>query len=265
MQKDEKARIVHKEKWGEYVLLGVHSPDISVQAHPGQFLMVRPDSGLHPLLRRPFSIHAVRPDRLEIFFQRTGAGTARLSEKEPGDHLDIIGPLGKGFSLDPSLQGQSMALVGGGRGIAPLYFLAQRLQDLGAQPTIFYGGKTRHDLPLRPAFEEKRLPVLCSTDDGSLGFFGPVTELFIEKLDGTAPERVYACGPEAMMAKIAEIALKKGIPAECSLEAFMGCGFGACWGCVRSIRKESGLEWVKICEEGPVFSADKIVWDPPEP
>jgi len=264
MHKEPAALIVQKQRWNDYFLLRMRAKYIAQESHPGQFIMVRPTKNLDPLLRRPFSIHSVLNDCLEIFFLKSGTGTALLSQMDQGDSIDILGPLGKGFYLDRELQGKRVALVGGGRGIAPLYFLSQRLLDLGALPHIFYGGKTLSDIPLKQKFLQNNHETFISTDDGSSGFKGFISNFFQLELDRIIPSHIYACGPEDMMKKIARMAQKKGIPAEFSLESIMGCGFGACWGCVRRIKKGTREEWVKICEEGPVFSGQQIIWQDEE-
>ncbi len=150
--------------------------------------------------------------------------------------------------------------MGGGRGIAPLYFLAHELRSHGAAVKIFYGGKSHEDLPLKAKFEENGFDLFCSTDDGSLGFKGLISDYLQTDIQTFTPARIFACGPEPMMEKIAEISQSGDIPAEFSLESVMGCGFGACWGCVKRIRKNNDEGWVKICEEGPVFSRENIIW-----
>lgn len=257
---DPRARIVSKKNWKGYFLLSLESPRIASEACSGQFIMVRINPHPYPLLRRPFSIHSRDERRIEIFFQTIGTGTNILSQKEIGDSLDILGPLGKGFSAGATLKGKEVAAVGGGRGIAPLYFLAQELRAKQASVKIFYGGKSLEDLPLKEKFEREAFDLLCSTDDGSYGYKGLVSDFLQEELEKFFPARIFACGPEAMMKKISQIARAKKIPAEFSLESFMGCGFGVCWGCVRRIRKNGQEAWIKICEEGPVFSAENIIW-----
>lgn len=264
MHKEPGALIVQKQTWNNYFLLRMRGKQIAQESQPGQFIMVRPTKTLDPLLRRPFSIHSVLDDCLEIFFLKAGIGTALLSQMDEGDSIDILGPLGKGFYLDRKLQGERVALVGGGRGIAPLYFLAQKLLGLGALPHIFYGGKTLSDIPLKQKIFQKSHKIFISTDDGSSGFKGFITDLFQLELDKIMPSHIYSCGPETMMKKIALIAQKKEIPAEFSLESIMGCGFGACWGCVRRIKTGNRVEWLKICEEGPVFSGHQIIWQDEE-
>ena len=261
MVKDPRARIVDKRSWKSYFSLSLESPRIAAQAQSGQFIMVRVSAHTQPLLRRPFSIHSKSDNTIEIFFQITGLGTELLSQKKPEEFLDILGPLGKGFEAGQNLKEKDIVLVGGGRGIAPLYFLSQKLQSYGATAKIFYGGKSQEDLPLKEKFEKEGFDLYCSTDDGSSGFKGFISDLFKKELDKYTPDRIFACGPELMMKKISLIAQEKNIPAEFSLESFMGCGFGACWGCVRRIKRDNTEEWVKICEEGPVFSGDDIIWE----
>jgi dihydroorotate dehydrogenase electron transfer subunit len=201
---------------------------------------------------------------VEIYFQQAGIGTKLLAQKEEGAVLDILGPLGNGFHLENTLHGKPVALVGGGRGIAPLYFLAQRLRNLGALPRVYYGGKTINDIPLRKKFEDSEFDIHLTTDDGSFGSKGLITDLFHRSLQDFTPARIFACGPETMMQKISRIAQEKNIEAEFSLESIMGCGFGACWGCVRKLDNDNHDEWSKICEEGPVFPGEKIIWQEDE-
>jgi len=261
MLKDPNARITHKENWGDYFLFSLASPAMAPQAQPGQFIMVRTAQGHHPLLRRPFSIFDADTTNIDIFFQKVGIGTRLLSKMEPGDVLDIIGPLGKGFTIEENNHGKSVALVGGGRGIAPLYFLAHKLRVRGIEAKLYYGGKCLTDLPLKNRIEGESFAVSCSTEDGSYGFNGLITEFFALEIDDLQPAVIYACGPEAMLQKIAQTAKERNIPAELSLESMMGCGFGVCWGCVKKIQKDDEASWTKICEEGPVLAADKILWE----
>ncbi len=260
MIKDSQARIIDKKSWNNYYLFSLESPRIASQANSGQFIMIRISHHPYPLLRRPFSIHSKDEKSIDIFFQVSGSGTDLLSQKKVGDILDILGPLGKGFHGGASLNGKDVVAAGGGRGIAPLYFLAKELRSHGASVKIFYGGKSLEDIPLKEKFESEGFDLYCSTDDGSFGFKGFITEYLKTELEKFTPSRIFSCGPEEMMKKIAQFAAKKNIPAEFSLESVMGCGFGVCWGCVKRIKKNGEEGWVKICEEGPVFSSEEIVW-----
>jgi dihydroorotate dehydrogenase electron transfer subunit len=257
---DRKARITETQNWGEYFLFRLESPEIARTSEPGQFLMIKVSETTSPLLRRPLSIHNRDGKEVEIFFQIAGEGTRLLARKKASNNLDILGPLGRGFSVKNELKGKEIFCVGGGRGIAPLYFLAKEVSAVKAKPVIFYGGRTSADLPLKSRFEQAGWDVKVSTDDGSLGFSGPVTSVVEKELKLRQPAFLFACGPEAMLEKLSEICLKKNIPAEFSLEAIMGCGLGACWGCVRPIRRHGEVRYLKICQDGPVFLADEIVW-----
>ncbi|MBU1339638.1 MAG: dihydroorotate dehydrogenase electron transfer subunit [Acidobacteria bacterium] len=258
---DTKAEIVGRESWGDYFLLTIRSPSIAEKAVPGQFIMIRTASGPYPLLRRPFSIHDRKKDTIDIYFQIAGEGTALLAAKKQGDECDIIGPLGNGFLLDTLAEGRTVAAVGGGRGIAPLFFLGNELKNLGFSLTVYYGGLTSGDLPLEKKFRDKGIPVHCSTDDGSTGFHGLVTDLFLSFLPSSKPDHLFVCGPDPMMKALSRICLEERISAQFSLESIMGCGFGACWGCVHKIKTQGEAEWTKICQEGPVFFTEDIIWN----
>jgi dihydroorotate dehydrogenase electron transfer subunit len=261
MPHDPRARLVRKQSWDDFHLLRFESPALAAEARPGRFVMIRTAEGVDPLLRRPISLHDAGDGWLEIFFRVAGRGTALLAAKAEGGTLDVLGPLGRGFRLDGEWSGREAWLVGGGRGIAPLYFLGRRLGQLGARVRIFYGGKTRAEVPLAGKFREAGFDVACSTDDGSLGFRGFITALLEKELAAAAPDGLFVCGPDPMMKRAARLARERSLPAQISLEAIMGCGFGACWGCVKRIKREDGARWRKICEDGPVFAADEILWD----
>lgn len=261
---DREARIIEKQSWGNYYLFKIQSPKIAEHAAPGQFLMIKISDNLLPLLRRPISLHNAENGAVEIFFQIAGTGTKLLSEKPNGSTIDLLGPLGRGFKVEETLRGREVFCVGGGRGIAPMYFLARKLLESGLIPVIFYGGRTASDLPLVEKFKKVGIEVLFSTDDGSMGFPGLVTALVEKTLERRTPAFLYACGPEAMMENLAMICLKNQLQAEFSLESIMGCGFGACFGCVRKIKRNGQPTYLKICQEGPVFSLDEIVWQEKE-
>jgi dihydroorotate dehydrogenase electron transfer subunit len=254
------ARLREVRNWGDFFRFAIDAPALGAGAKPGQFVMVKVSEGAFPLLRRPLGIHDAGPGGIELFFKIAGQGTELLARKKPGDRLDIIGPLGKGFTVGSAPHGKRAFLVGGGRGIAPLYFLARELAAAGAKPVVFYGGRTAADIPLLDRFEKAGFELLASTDDGSFGFAGFVTELVGRELAKDKPAVVYACGPDPMMKALAAVTAKHGVPAEFSLESVMGCGVGACWGCVHRIKNEAGDGWVKICEEGPVFPGERVIW-----
>jgi len=254
------ARLREVQSWGDHFLFVVDAPDVGRAARPGQFVMVKVAEGTDPLLRRPLGIHDADKKGLALFFKVAGKGTEILARKRPGDRVDLIGPLGNGFTVAAAKKGRTAYLVGGGRGIAPLFFLGRALAAAGALPTVFYGGRTAADIPLRDRFEQAGFETRCSTDDGSFGFSGFVTALVENEIIRAKPAIVYACGPDPMMKALASITAKHAVPAEFSLESIMGCGIGACWGCVHRIKDGTGDGWVKICEEGPVFPGERLLW-----
>jgi dihydroorotate dehydrogenase electron transfer subunit len=254
------ARLREIRNWDDYFHFVIDAPEIGREARPGQFVMVKVTDGTFPLLRRPLGIHDAGAGGIELFFKVAGQGTEILSRKKPGESLDLIGPLGQGFTISEKMTGKRAFCVGGGRGIAPIYFLARELSSRGVKTTVFYGGRRLVDIPLRDKFEKAGIELFSSTDDGSHGFAGLVTDLVGRELERSKPDILYSCGPDAMMKALASLAAKHRVPAEFSLESVMGCGIGACWGCVHRIKNESGDGWTKICEEGPVFPGERILW-----
>jgi len=262
MRKDASATLIKKEQWDDYFRFPVSSPAIASEALPGQFVMVKVSDTDHPLLRRPLGIHAREGETISLFFNIAGLGTKLLSGKKEGDNLDMLGPLGRGFSVGrPRGEDETVLLVGGGRGIAPLYFLAGELHRAGFKVRILYGCQTSADLKLKSLLQSACWESSFATDDGSCDYQGFVTDLMEKEIAKDKPARIYACGPDPMLMEVARQAVLRGVPAELSLEAHMGCGFGACWGCVKKIRRSGREEWLKVCEDGPVFQAEDVVWD----
>ncbi|MGW8195668.1 MAG: dihydroorotate dehydrogenase electron transfer subunit [Desulforhopalus sp.] len=237
--------------------LSVHAPRITAIAQPGQFVMVRAGATLDPLLRRPFSIHKITEDGLvTILFKVIGKGTRMLAAVSEGMQLDIIGPLGRGFDI--STPGP-YCMIGGGMGIAPLFFLAQHLlhaRRYPDNPPVLLGAQTQAELmQLAEEFTDLGYPVLTATDDGSIGHHGFVTEL----LDVILSEvnQVYVCGPMAMMRTVVAKCHAAQVACQVSLETHMACGLGACLGCTFPA---SGSGYRHVCRDGPVFSADEVAW-----
>jgi len=237
------------------VMPGVHliwleAPQISSEAQPGQFVMVR--CGEDTLLRRPLSIHQVAGGKMALLFSIVGKGTDWLSGRQEGDTVDILGPLGNGFSIHPDAK--KLLLVAGGIGIAPLYFLAQEAINKGQSVIMIYGAQNKTQL-----YPEQRLPagakLFAATDDGSVGYHGLVTDLIPDYVKQA--DQVFACGPMPMYKTMAQMPELKNKPVQVSLEIMMGCGRGLCYGC--SIKTKQGMK--KVCADGPVFELDDILWD----
>jgi len=259
-----RAKIVYNKRVKEpYCLLAVQGGGIASKAAPGQFLQIKVNEGLQPLLRRPFSIHAVRGTLVEILYEVVGEGTTILSKRKAGEFIDIIGPLGNGFSFSAGKANRSgknkerkPLLVAGGMGVAPLFFLAKKLKQ--AKPVVLIGARTKSQILCEKEFLESGCDVKTATDDGSFGFRGRVTDLLKHQLPimNYQLSTIYACGPKPMLKEISRIASKHKIPCQISLEAHMACGIGACLGCV--VNTKEGFK--RVCKEGPVFNCETIVW-----
>lgn len=230
---------------------------------PGQFVHIQCGEGRDFILRRPFSIH--RKDgggAFEILFKVVGKGTQVLSKTQAREVLSLVGPTGNGFSIDSNVR--NVLLVSGGMGIAPLMFLIDELLSDKKRICILLGAASRQKLLY--AIDLKRLvrKLHSATDDGSFGYRGPIVDLLPESIEEVKPERIYACGPEGMLKRVAEICVEYGISTEVCLERLMGCGVGACLSCVCRIR-QGGREVLKrVCVDGPVFAAEDIIWESAE-
>lgn len=273
----------------KYLLLEFCVPAGFSRPEPGQFLHIRIEDSFDPLLRRPLSIHDAawqtrsksgqkRPI-LKILYKVVGKGTTLLAEKRPLTQIDILGPLGRGFDLKKIGRSRCVYIVAGGMGVAPLFFLARKLrEDRRHLPagkagktedrkiTVLIGGRNKDHIIREKEFKDLGCDVHVATEDGSKGFKGRVTEFLKGFLPpaadfGCLPDKegapiICACGPKPMLAAVAGIAQQNRIEAQVSLEEFMGCGLGACLGCV--IRTTSGYR--RICHDGPVFDASEVIW-----
>jgi dihydroorotate dehydrogenase electron transfer subunit len=245
--------LLRRESIGDsYHVLSFDMPE-GASARPGQFMMVRGGEwGMAPLLPRPMS-YLSGGQTPSMLIKLQGEGTVRMGRAEPGEPFALLGPLGNGWRAhDPS---RRQLLVGGGVGIAPLLFLARELSAQGAKPNLLYGGRSARDLPLAEDVLE-----LCkvdfSTEDGSRGIHGRVTDLLPRYLNRDV--EVYTCGPDRMMASVAEKCASLNVPCEVSLEAPMACGFGICLGCAVPTK---GGGYLYACAEGPCVDAQRVDWD----
>ena len=278
-----RARLQHREEVAAgHHLLELEAPDIAAHAVPGQFVHVRVSEASDPLLRRPISIARANKASGHIWLlsRTVGRGTAAIADMQPGSHLDIIGPLGNGFPIPdtadgrgrPSLRaGIEVLLVAGGVGVAPLMFLADVLKAAPQKHYVhgLYGAATEAALAMWLEFSGRCDEFTCSTDDGSAGEAGLVTEILardLARIDGggeragtPVPTRVYTCGPRPMMAAVARLCAEADVPCWASLEQFMGCGIGACLGCVVPTNRPD--KYQRVCKDGPVFEAQEVAWE----
>ncbi len=222
--------------------------DGDLEAAPGQFAMV----WLPGVDEKPFSIAAARPLTLTIV--AVGAFTHAVHELGPGDRLWIRGPLGQGFQLPRSpAQAQHLLLVGGGYGAVPLRFLAERARQAGYAVTACLGARTARDVLLVDAFRELGASVIVTTEDGSLGTRGLVTQVVEQLVKDRRPAGIYGCGPLAMLDALAALSRAHRLPYQLSMEAMMRCGLGLCGACELEGRGPEG--WL-TCRDGPVLLND---------
>ena len=259
-------------------LMWIETPNIACSVLPGQFITVRCGNFT---LRRPFSVHQSSPltgedsgeGEIALLFKVAGKGTLWLSQRQTGERIDILGPLGKGFSIEPGAR--NLLLVAGGIGIAPLVFVMQYASSQH-QITLIHGASTAAQLypsampnigPSSAGKKRSKLSPLPKgvqfipvTEDGSMGKKGMATDILPDFLDWA--DQVYACGPVDMYKAMAEMSWRakqsnlKLRKCQVSLELRMGCGFGACYSC--TINTKKGLK--QVCRDGPVFELDNIIW-----
>lgn len=247
--------------------------NIATVSRPGQFVNVQTAAGYDPLLRRPFSVHAVDPDKgtFSLLYDVVGRGTKLLKAMHKGDIVSVIGPLGSAFDIgdDPSV---SHVLVAGGCGTAPIHFLSDYIcRNHGcSNVTVLVGAKAGDGVLCYREFVAHGVNVEVATEDGSFGFHGLVTDLLAsclsDKFSTSTGIRVYSCGPMAMMREVARICREMKVGCcQLSLETAMACGMGVCMGCAVKTRSVSGKdgEWTysRACTEGPVFNAEELVWE----
>jgi dihydroorotate dehydrogenase electron transfer subunit len=261
-----KGEVLSLRRIGAYNAMTVVAPGVAEIAKPGQFVTVAvggPDTSM--LMRRPFSIYQVRErgvygGTVEFVFSVEGRGTRWLSLMQPHEPIDIVGPLGKPFSLprEPA----TCVLVGGGYGTAPLFPLADALRDRGCRIDFVIGAATEERL--FGALDAKRISATLSvtTDDGSVGLRGRVSDPLPEVLATTKADVVYACGPMPMLRAVSRIAEEAGIPCQIAVEELMACGVGVCMTCVLPVVGDDGeTRMVRSCVDGPVFHGERVRFD----
>lgn len=262
----QKCEVLSSKRWGAYCSITLVAPEIADRARPGQFVEISVPDGREFMLRRPFSIaQASRKGgwagTIEVAFAEVGPGTEWLGGIRAHDFLDVVGPLGKPFPFPR--QPKSCLLVAGGYGAAPLYFLAQELRSRGKRVDMIVGARTQDRL-FKPV-EAKRLSVTVAvtTEDGTTGDLGKVTDALPGMITRCETDVVYTCGPNAMLRAVAEYCTEQGIPSQVAVEELMACGLGVCWTCVVPVIRRDGKAWdyLRSCVDGPVFSGTRVWWE----
>ncbi|HJS73834.1 MAG TPA: dihydroorotate dehydrogenase electron transfer subunit [Vicinamibacteria bacterium] len=262
MKRDESSVLVERQQLSpDAFLLHFESETLSGSFRPGQFTMVRIPDRSDLLLRRPYSFCDSRPEdrSFSLLVKIAGKGTRALPELPVGGRADCLGPLGSSFRLPR--EGRRPLVVAGGVGIAPFVAFCRELARDGTSAIVLLGGRSASDLYLRSEFEALGMDVRTSTEDGTYGHRGLVTDLLAKVFEGGEPLELYSCGPTPMLLRVAAMAREKRIPHQVSLERRMGCGMGCCLGCVVYTRSEAQSEYLRSCTEGPVFDAESVVWE----
>lgn len=266
--RDQFARVVAVEHhpW-PYFTVTFEVDDAFDECLPGQFVMTLADFSLEPYLRRAFSVFDLRKSggttQIDIFGKVIGPGTEGLAKLQVGAEAPLLGPLGQGFKA-PSMPPRStrrVALVAGGIGSAALLLWARELAEQGQAFDFYYGGFGQRDLALRERFEELAVAsggaLVCATENGEMGHRGYITEPLEQQLKQKSYGTLYTCGPEGLMARVAQLAEQYSVPGQAALETEMGCGYGACLGC--AVPHPDG-RYRLCCKDGPVFDFGEVVW-----
>ena len=243
--------VVQCSRQGNFAELLLSAPALAAAARPGQFVHIRCSAA--QLLRRPISVCDAQNGCLRLVFQVKGAGTAWLAARTAGDSLDVLGPLGSGFTL-PSGR---ILVAGGGIGLPPLLYAAR----LSGQADCVAGFRSAEQAILLEDFQAVCGEVLTVTDDGSLGEAGFTADGVARMLARRPCAAVLACGPQKMLQTTAQAAAAAGVPCQVSLEERMGCGLGACLVCAVPIVRNGERQYLHVCKDGPVFPAEEVDWN----
>jgi len=251
----------------------LHTPELARAVLPGQFFMLRLPSSSDPLLGRPFALYDTvldadgQPTAIDIVYLVIGKLTGLLATAQPGDEVVIWGPLGNGF--DDLDNVEHVGLVAGGIGQTPFLAYARALlggRTYGGRPlrrpvqrvSLYYGVRTAALAAGVDDFRAVGADLHLASDDGSLGFHGYVTGLLEQQ---ALPDHLVGCGPTPMLRSLTELARRRGVPCQVSLETPMACGVGICFSCVTRVATADGWDYQRVCVDGPVFDAARLVWD----
>jgi dihydroorotate dehydrogenase electron transfer subunit len=265
----------HKKYGDQYHSLTIVAPEIGEKVRPGQFINIRCGQDRSFILRRPFSVYRVHKrggwsSTIEVVFDIRGPGTQYLSQARTHASIDVIGPVGRGFLL-PKRRAHCL-LIGGGIGAAPLFFLADELRNEGHRVDVILGARSARYL--LNAIEVRRLASVyhITTEDGSMGEQGRVTDVLEDTVEKCDTEVVYTCGPHPMLAAISSFCAARKLPVQVAVEELMACGYGVCMTCVMPVKnkkkgnnnkdgQEDEVVFARSCTEGPVFNGANVIWD----
>ncbi len=264
---------------GDQYIMRIRAPKCAAAALPGTFVHVTCDDALP--MRRPLSIMRAGDDWIEVLYKIVGEGLQLLARKQPGDAINVLGPIGQPFRPNP--ERPNSLLIGGGVGIPPMVFLAESLRDSSARPLAILGSEIPFPFELQssaiatpwagddivstmPLLEgwgiPTRLTSLAGYEGCYRGFVTDLAELWLQDLDENGKNKVeiFTCGPTPMLKAVAAMAERHGVPCQVSLEEFMACAVGGCAGCTVEVTTPDGPAMKRVCVDGPVFDASTVVW-----
>ncbi|MDD3237479.1 MAG: FAD-binding oxidoreductase [Candidatus Gastranaerophilales bacterium] len=237
-------RIEQVSKNTHYIEFETEKPFFS---NPGQYVSILCNN---LSLRRPFSIAFNKQDRIGVLFKEKGEGTKFIKSLTVGDNIDFIGALGNRFNI----RNEKSLLIGAGVGVAPIFYMKNKLEELNIDYKMYSGFSSKSDIP-------QRFDLGCIfTDDGSFGKKGSVVDYLEEIIENYKPKIIYACGPRIVLQKTAQLAQKHHIASQIAMEKVMACGIGVCRGCVIRIIKNGKEQNATVCKDGPVFKGEEVVW-----
>ena len=259
------AEVISNKKVGPYHHMVFAVGDMAVHCRPGNFVAISVGGSLSSLiLRRAFAIYRAidkgpMGGSIELVIAPHGEGSKWLCSRIVGDFIDLIGPLGTAFGI-PTTNANTM-LIGGGYGSAPLFALAELLKNRGCRVDMVLGASTANKIYAPLEGKRSVSSLTLTTDDGSTGILGQISEAIPSLIREFGTEVIYSCGPMGMLGAIAKIADEFDLAHQCAVEEAMACGVGVCMTCVVPIKHEDGIKMVRTCIDGPVMDGAEIIWD----
>ena len=247
-KKLHKAKITEISQVSKTLYYIKFKPESLFESKPGQFVSI-----LCPnhTLRRPFSIASLENNEIGVLFKKKGSGTEYMAGLKTGDTIDFLGALGNGFKFDKD---KKSLLIGAGVGVAPVYYLKNEIEKQGGESRLIAGFMTKDEVPSCMSFDE------IATNDGSLGLKGSILDYVEQEIFFYKPDVIYSCGPHIVLKTITEIAQRHSISSFVALEKVMACSIGVCRGCVIKLQKNGTTVNASVCQDGPVFKGDEVLW-----
>lgn len=247
-KKQHKARITLINQVSKSLYYIEFEPDNKFESKAGQFVSILCPNNT---LRRPFSIASLEDNKIGVLFKKKGEGTEYIASLNVGDTIDFIGAMGNGFKFD---QKERALLIGAGVGVAPVFYLKNEMNKVGVDNRLIAGFVSKEEIPCNMEFDS------IATDDGSIGLKGSILDYVENEINEYKPTSIYACGPHIVLKKITDISQKYNIPCFVALEKVMACSIGVCRGCVIKLLKNGKLVNASVCQDGPVFKGEEVVW-----